>query len=132
MSVNTSLKSAPRKPFPIRLNGKEKAYLKRKAGKLALGTYIRSQILDKNIKPRSRVKEKPSHDDVALARILACLGAHNISHNLSIIAKASDDGTLYVDDQIKSEIKQASEDIQVMRCVLMIALGLENPDGSSS
>lgn len=116
----------PRKPFPIRLNGEEKACLKSKAGKLALGTYIRTQILNNQSKPSSRAKATPSHDDVALARILATLGTKNISQNLGLIAKASEQGTLYVDDQVKSEIKQACEDVQVMRCVLMSALGLIN------
>ena len=116
----------PRKPFPIRLNREERTYLKSRAGKLALGTYIRTQILNNQSKPSSRAKAIPSCDNVALARILACLGTKNISHNLGIIAKSSENGTLFVDDQIKLDIKQACEDVQVMRCVLMSALGLIN------
>ncbi|PCI85551.1 MAG: hypothetical protein COB24_12615 [Hyphomicrobiales bacterium] len=126
MTTNQLNQKDPRKPFPIRLNGEERTYLKNKAGKLALGTYIRAQILNNQSKPSSRAKATPCHDDVVLARILATLGAKNISQNLGLIAKATEQGTLYVDDQVKSEIKQACEDVQIMRYVLMSALGLIN------
>jgi hypothetical protein len=64
-------------------------------------------------------------------RILATLGASRIAANLSQIAKHANLGSLYFDDEVRADIREACEHLQAIRVLLLEALGKEPPRQSS-
>lgn len=120
-------KPDPTKPFAIRLTDTERAELQRRAGELAVGSYMKAVLFADGDKRRRRGARAPVKDHVKLAEILACLGQSRISESLEQLAKAAESGTLYVDDTVPKTIHKACEDICVMRLMLMSALGFQLP-----
>ena len=59
------------------------------------------------------------------AEVLAQLGATRSASNLNQIAKAINQGTLYVDDELAAELNQACAEVAWMRVTLMRALGIK-------
>ena len=57
---------------------------------------------------------------------LARLGATRSASNLNQIAKAINQGTLYVDDELAADLTQACAEVAWMRVTLMQALGIES------
>jgi hypothetical protein len=55
----------------------------------------------------------------------ARLGATRSASNLNQIAKAINQGTLYVDDELAAELNQACAEVAWMRVTLMQALGIK-------
>lgn len=104
-------------PLSLRLSSKERIKLEKLAGDMPLSAYIKSRIFLKSGGLTDNTK--------ILSQILAYLGAKNINQNLGIIAKASEEGTLFVDDTVKEEIKQACSDIRSMHGILLVALGFK-------
>lgn len=105
-------------PYSLRLSIAERSKLDKLANGNSLSAYIKSQIF---------LKSNGNVDNTKmLSQILALLGAKNINQNLGVIAKASEDGTLYVDDDIKAEIRHACSDIRSMHDILLVALGFNS------
>ena len=117
----------PTRAFAIRLTETERAELQRRAGELALGSYMKAVLFADGDKRRRRGARAPVKDHVKLAEVLACLGQSRISESLEQLAKAAESGTLYVDDSVPQAIKKACDDICVMRLMLMSALGFQLP-----
>ena len=117
----------PTRAFAIRLTETERAELQRRAGELALGSYMKAVLFADGDKRRRRGARAPVKDHVKLAEVLACLGQTRISESLEQLAKAAESGTLYVDDDVPQTIKKACDDICVMRLMLMSALGFQLP-----
>lgn len=117
----------PTRAFAIRLTETERAELQRRAGELALGSYMKAVLFADGDKRRRRGARAPVKDHVKLAEVLACLGQSRISETLEQLAKAAESGTLYVDDDVPQTIKKACDDICVMRLMLMSALGFQLP-----
>lgn len=122
-------------PFSLRLTLEERTRLRAAAGDLPIAAYIKSLLFaDDAPAYRSRGKS-PVKDHQALAEVLACLGASRIANNLNQLARAANSGSFYFDRETKVQINAACGDIQVMRQLLMTALGMQlggEPIGSQS
>jgi hypothetical protein len=110
-------------PFSLRLTAEEKAALKREAGSMPLGAYIRSKLLGEASRPR-RSRRSPVQDEKALAQVLGELGRAKLSNNLNQLAKAVNIGSLPVTPETEKAIQDACLDVQWMRARLIEALGL--------
>ncbi|MCW2308961.1 hypothetical protein [Rhodobium gokarnense] len=113
-------------PISIRVSEGERDELKRRAGSLPLSTFIRQAVLGEGVAPR-RSPRAVSGDRVLLARVLAALGQSRIIGNLHRLAEAAESGSLYVDDQVSAAIRQACEDVRILRLAVLQALGKRKP-----
>ncbi len=113
-------------PFSIRLSEAEKARLRRQAGDVSLGAFIRSRILDCPAPVRRRA---PVKDTESLSRLLAKLGQSHLANNLNQLAKAANFGSLPVTKETEAELRQACEEVVAMRILLMQALGMKVGNG---
>jgi hypothetical protein len=112
-------------PFSLRLTFEERRRLESAAGNLSMSAYIKS-LLFADDAPVYRARAKtPVKDHKALAEVLACLGASRIANNLNQLAKAANSGSFYFDRETKAQISAACRDVQVMRQLLMQALGMQ-------
>lgn len=123
------------RPFSIRLTAAERSRITEKAGRLPVGTYIRSMLLS-DATPAQRVHRRyPEKAERILATILAALGESRIASNLNQLAKAAHSGSLPVNDETQSDLRQACRDVATIRQALLIALGVETdygvPDASA-
>lgn len=113
-------------PFSLRLTKEERKQLEAQAGSLPLASYIKSVVLASEA-PKYRKKSKPPvADQQLLAEILARLGATRSASNLNQIAKAINQGTLYVDDELAADLNKACAEMAWMRVTLMQALGIKS------
>jgi len=112
-------------PFSLRLSFEERAKLESRAGAMPLASYMKSVLLEEDA-PTYRQRRKPAEaDQKLLAEVLACLGSTRLANNLNQLAKAANSGALYCDQDTKSELNRARDDVRAMRLLLMEALGLE-------
>lgn len=116
-------------PFSIRLTPGERADLERRAGKQALGDFIRERLFGSVHRPNqiaSRAKPRTvTADREALATVLARLGQSDLARSLAALARAAHTGALPVSPEIEAAIGQACRDIAAMKSVLMAALGIK-------
>lgn len=112
-------------PFSLRLTFKEKAALRKLAGKMPLGAFIKA-VLKEVVQQGKTVTPPP--DSEALGRVLGQLGQSRLSSNVNQLAKAVNQGTLPVTPETEAEIKEACRAIAEMRDELMRAL---KPGGAS-
>jgi hypothetical protein len=124
----TSRTTPKTKPFGIRLTEHERRELERRAGEMALGSYVKSVLFADGQKRRTRGARAPVRDHQALAQVLACLGQSRLSETMERLSQAAESGTLYVDDDVPVEIKRACQDIVTMRLLLMRSLGFQIND----
>lgn len=117
-------------PFSLRLTFEERVRLEQQAGNMPLSAYIKSLLFAEDAPKYRKRRAAPEADQKLLAELLACLGASRLSNNLNQLAKAANNGSLYVDENIETELKRACADVQAMRDLLMRALGLQPDDGS--
>lgn len=115
------------RPFAIRLTEEERKELERRAGEMAVGSYMKT-VLFAGGGERRRGARKPVKDHAALAQVLACLGASRLPESLDRLAKAAESGLIEWDEDAPVAIKRACEDIAVMRLLLMRALGFRLPE----
>ena len=111
--------------FGLRLTPDERRELDRRAGEMAVGTYIRSILFADGVKRKSRGARAPVKNHAALAQVLACLGSSRLSETLERLADAADAGVLQFDPHAPAAIHKACEDIIVMRLLLMQSLGFQ-------
>ena len=120
--ISTSKRKAP---FSLRLTDDERQQLERQAGFMPLASYIKSVVLTDEA-PKYRKKAKPPvAQQQLLAEVLARLGQTRTANNLNQIAKAINQGTLYVDDELEADLKAAIAEVAWMRATLMQALGIK-------
>jgi hypothetical protein len=125
----TSSSSPKTTPFALRLTDSERRELSRRAGEMALGSYIRSVLFTESSGgKRHRGSRSPVKDHVALAEVLACLGQSRISESLERLSEAAETGMLDFDPDAPVAIKRAAQDILAMRLLLMRALGFQISD----
>ena len=110
-------------PFSLRLTTEEKATLRREAGTMPLGAYIRTKLLGGATAHR-RSYRSPVKDDKALAQLLGELGKARLANNLNQLAKAANTGSLSVTPETEKAILDACRDVQWMRERLIAALGM--------
>lgn len=126
---NAKAKRAQTKPFALRLTDGERQELSRRAGEMALGSYIRSVLFTSNGgSKRHRGARSPVKDHVALAEVLACLGQSRLGESLEQLSDAAEAGMLNLDPDAPLAIKRAAQDILAMRLLLMRALGFQISD----
>lgn len=116
-------------PFALRLTDDERRELSRRAGEMALGSYIRSVMFaNGGGSKRHRGARSPVKDHTALAEVLACLGQSRIGESLEKLVEAAETGLLSFDPDAPVAIKRAAQDIVAMRLLLMRALGFQVSD----
>lgn len=117
------------KPFSIRLTPAERANLERRAGKQALGDFIRECLFGAAQRPgQTAPRPKPravTGDRKALAQGLARLGRSDLARSLASLAESARLGTLPVTPETESAIARACRDIAAMKSALMDALGIK-------
>lgn len=124
MSSRHYKKPPKTKPFALRLTDDERAELNRRAGTMAIGTYIKSVLFVENRGKRAKVR-RPIEKHIELAEVLACLGSSRIGESLERLADAADIGVLQFDPDAPVAIQKACCDIVAMRLLLMKALGFQ-------
>ena len=113
------------RPFTIRLTVEERRELERRAGEMALGSYIKTMLFAHGLKHRHRGRRSPIRDQQLLAQLLACLGSSRLSETLERLAEAAESGVVQWDDTAPQTIKKAVTDIAAMRLVLLKCLGFQ-------
>tara|TARA_R110002124_G_scaffold287174_1_gene470998 strand:- start:226 stop:606 length:381 start_codon:yes stop_codon:yes gene_type:complete len=121
--MSGALKPKRAAPLSIRLSDEERAAVERKAGRMPLGAYIKSVVLDDDTPKYRRRQAMPDADQKLLAEILARPGATRTANNLNQIAKHLNLGTLVIDDQLEADLKAAIVEVAWIRTTLMQALG---------
>ena len=121
-------KSPRTRPIPIRFTESEVAYLRKKAGKLPLSTYMRQELLGPKGKDKDRKQRQPNVNQKEISALLASLGQSRLPSNLNQLAKAVNMGTLDVSRDTEQQLLEASEAVLAMRNALFIALGLKPED----
>jgi len=109
-------------PFSLRLTHDERQQLEAKAGAMPLASYIKSVVFDAAAPIYRKRRKPPVAQQQLLAEVLARLGQTRHANNLNQIAKAINQGTLYIDDELATDINAALADIAWMRVTLMNAL----------
>lgn len=119
-------------PLSVRFTAAEKARLKELAGSMPIGQYIRAQSLQGNTVPRA-ARRSPVKDAEPLAQLLGLLGQSRLGSNLNQIAKAANQGSLPVTQEVEDDLRHACADVFEMRVLLLRALGLQIiEDGKAS
>lgn len=96
-------------PFSLRLTFEERAILERKAGDMALGAYIRAELLSDRHAPRRTRQKRPVKDQQALAKLLSELGSSRLSSNLNQLARAANSGSFPVTPDTEHALQNACE-----------------------
>lgn len=112
------------KPFALRLSAVERLELERQAGSMPLGTYIKSRLLDSNTAPVKRTR-RPVADQASLAQLLGIIGQSNVGVRLNALSEAVENGSLVTDEETCKAIQAACDEVHIMHCLLMTALGFE-------
>lgn len=115
-------------PFSLRLTFEERAQIEKNAGTMPVGAYIKSLLLADDAPKYRKRRKSPVADQAALAQVLACLGATRIASNLNQLAHATNIGSFYFDEDTKRAIREACNDVRIMRQLLMEALGRLDPN----
>ena len=119
-------RNAPKtKPFALRLTDSERMELERRAGEMALGTYIKLALFADGDKRKHRGARAPIKDHQLLGQLLACLGSFRISESMDRLASAAETGTLVLDGDAPAAIQKVCTDIIAMRLMLMKGLGFQ-------
>lgn len=108
--IRPARRKAKSKPFSIRLTDAERAQLEREAGSKPLAVYMRSKLL--------------SNDKPTLARLLASLGASDLSRSMRDIAASARNGSFEETPETLQSLESACVVIEDMRTILLRALGL--------
>ncbi|MCP3054934.1 hypothetical protein [Aurantimonas marianensis] len=116
------------KPFPVRLTDDERAQLERRAGSMAVGSYVKCVLFAEGDKRSNHRSRAPVKDHAALASMLAQLGASRSAEWLAMLAGAARSGTLTVDEETTMKLDRACHDVLVIRLLLMQALGIQVTD----
>ncbi|MDW3181649.1 plasmid mobilization relaxosome protein MobC [Roseobacter sp.] len=113
-------------PFSLRLSDDERQQLEAQAGSMPLASYIKSVVFAAEAPKYRRRQKPPVAEQQLLAEVLARLGATRSASNLNQIAKAINQGTLYVDDDLVTDLKRACAEVAWMRATLIQALGIKS------
>ncbi len=109
----------------VTLRFSEADYMKLKdlADGMALSAFIRARALSEELPKRRIPKTAPIQDQVALAQVLALLGQSRIANNLNQLAYHANIGALSIEQREQDQINEAYDHIQLMRGLLLRALG---------
>lgn len=120
-------KTKTTKPFSIRLTETERADLERRAGKQALGDFIRGVLFAETPRraPQTRRPRTTTADLRMLAQALALLGKAEIAKSLASLADAARMGALPVSEETETAIRRACRDVASIKTALMRGLGIK-------
>lgn len=120
-------------PFSLRLSWDERAQLEKEAGRLPIGEYIRRKLFgepdtpgNKKRAPRGpRKSHTPTVDHKLLAQLLGTFGQSELGRSMLALSMAAQCGALPVDEELTEKLHSACDDINEMRHVLIVALGIK-------
>ncbi|WP_441232119.1 plasmid mobilization relaxosome protein MobC [Tardiphaga sp. 215_C5_N2_1] len=112
-------------PFSIRLTETEKEQLRKRAGSIPLGVFIRNLVFGDERVIAVAAQRYPLKDAEPLGRLLGMLGQSRLANNLNQLAKAANQGSLPVTAELETDLSQACADIREMRHLLLRALGMQ-------
>lgn len=112
-------------PFSLRLTFDERAQLEKDAAGRSLSSYIKWRIFDPDKPPPRKRGKVPVKDHKILAALLAKLGESRLSSNVNQLAKAINSGSLPITPDTERAFVRAARDIEDIRSLLIIALGLK-------
>lgn len=116
-------------PFSLRLSDAERARLVTEAAGAPLGAYIKAKVLGSAPPVRMRRTGLAIADRKALAQLVAIFGRSRLFSNLNQLAHAANCGALPATQETEAELVAALRDLQDIRRLLLIALGLKPDDG---
>ena len=116
--------SKPPPPYSIRFTEKEREILHREAKSRSWAEYIRERVFANHITLRQRGR-KDKVNSTAIGKALGALGGSRLASNMNQIAKAVNIGALPVTNELEDDLKEACEDIKLMREALISALGIK-------
>ena len=90
---------------------------------MTLSAYIRACVFAEKTRRRKRRPKTVVDDKKAIAEALALLGQSRIASNLNQLAYHANIGILIEDEDTKAGIAEANEHLQVIRSLLIRALG---------
>lgn len=130
----TFKKKPPTLPVSIRVTKEEKAILRKMAGSMAIAHYIRKCVFGDDAAPRAKRHEKkqpspPAIDYVMLAQVLGNLGQSELATSMLALALAAKSGELEISDKVENKLDRACDDIQEMKHLLIVALGIKPQTG---
>ena len=128
-AVSSSQKTPRTIPLSIRVTKEEKARIQNLAGNMAVGNFIRQRVLgdDEDVKrpKRHRKKQyKPKLEHVELARLLGMFGQSELAQGILALSLVAQSGELDVTPDVSSQISSACAEIQEMKNMLIVALGV--------
>jgi hypothetical protein len=112
-----------RPPFSIRFSDEQRANIDSRAdlAGLSIGGYVLTTLFNT---PPPRQSRRPTADRQLLAEILTAFRHSHIGGNINQLAKAANEGS-WPDSRL---VKQACDDIRMIRDMLIRALGFTPPD----
>ena len=116
-------------PVSIRFNDEERMLLASYAGNKPLSTYVREHV----VRAHQGKRKSPARgvtDPVLAAQLLSALGRSEIPALLLRTLEKVENGTLVLSDETELRLREAQEEIDLMRLLLVQSLGLR-PDKSS-
>jgi len=120
------------KPFTVRLSDSERSELEHRAGEMPVGAYVKCVLFADGKKQDHRGARAPVQDRVAMASLLAKMGASRTAEWLAMLAHAAESGSLAVDAEMTAKLHQACHDVLVIRLLLMQALGFQIDDSEAA
>jgi len=115
MGNRLSTKNKYPSPFSLRLSHSQYSELKRLAGGIPIGTYIKDTLF----KHKQRPRRASQYDHKLLAMLLGALGKSRIASNINQLARAANSGSLPVNEEVLKSLKEAVEAILWMRDTLI-------------
>ena len=91
---------------------------------MTVSAYVRQRLFCDGVARRKRRSHVPVQDQQALAQVIGLLGETRIANNLNQLAYHANTGTLLIDEQTTSQIKESYDLVCFMRDSLIEALGL--------
>ena len=116
------------KPFSIRLTSQERADLRRRAGKRAVGDFVRELLFGEAARgmpvKRAAPIKAPSIDRKTAAQGLALLGKAELASNLKALSEVAQLGALPVTPETETALARACRDVSALKSLFMAALGI--------
>ena len=94
-------------PFSIRLTLEERARLEHDAAGQSMASYARARLFENSHQPKRKRGKFPVKDHEALGRVLALLGASEISASMRELSEAAYLGSLVVTPEVEAELLAA-------------------------
>lgn len=107
----------------VRFSPEDYVRLQEMADGASLSVYLRAKVLEQKLPRRKRRSVASVADKQAIAQLLGLLGQSRIANNLNQLAYHANIGALPIDDETKSQIAEAYDNVIGMRQTLMKALG---------